>query len=643
MKKYKQLKTKGFKRYFSLAVILALHSSLSLQAQNTSLKEKSDQTYSLKSSFKFDTEEKDTSFKEEFTSEEIAQSNSQTLYDFLSHRSLLNIRTNYGNPYNQSIDLRGFGVNGHKNLAIVIDGVYYNNIDSTPILLSSIPLDAISKIEIIKGKDTLKYGNGATSGVLKITTSSKDFKQLHFSYSSYKSANSQIFMRHATNNLNIGAYGQYQNTEGSRHITQDELDGSYNKNGGFSLYYAPSDDLLLKTALNYSKYGIKYANPLTKEQFIQDPTQPPNPPTYGGDSFTQQKYWTLQYNAALSYFSSNGFVSDFNFGTTRNSSDFVNFNNKMEGNSIYTIFNTKYQNNSYMVEFGNTLKNNKRDSQSNQANVKEALFYTNGEKYFDKITLNGGLSFNHINSKLNNEKSVDNKIGAELGISYKIHPQIHLFTSYTRSFIAPNVDFMFDFNGKLNPLIKTATFDTYQIGQTSFFGLHKLETSLFLIEGKNEAFFEPNTYTNKSLSKTQRIGFETKFTTHYASNFYSSLSYAYVEAKNKESAYYNKEIPGVLKHTFVVSANYLPLPSINLGLSYKYGSRAYDYNDFTNTLEKMPNYQSLNATLSYTKKDWEIYGFINNLTGHKNAVIASGGYYPYEFERTFGAGVKYRF
>ncbi|CAM2832525.1 TonB-dependent receptor [Helicobacter burdigaliensis] len=641
MKKYRQLKTKGFKRYFSLAAILVLHSTLSLQAQNASLEEKSQQAHNLKSYF--DTTQKEEGFKEEFTSEEIAQSNSQTLYDFLSKHSLLNIHTNYGNPYNQSIDLRGFGINGHKNLAIVIDGIYYNNIDSTPILLSSIPLDAVAKIEILKGRDTLKYGNGATSGVLKITTSSKDFKQLHFSYSSYKSANSQIFMRHVANNLNAGVYGQYQNTQGSRNITQDEKDGSYNKNGGFSLYYTPSDDLLLKTTFNYSKYGIKYANPLTKEQFIKDPTQPPTPPLWGGDTFTQQKYWTLQYNAALSYFSSNGFVSDFNFGTTRSESDFVNFNNKMEGNSLYTIFNTKYQNNSYLVEFGNTLKNSKRDNQSNLANVKEALFYANSEKYFDDITLNGGLSFNHINSKLADSKSIDNKMGAELGISYKIHPQISLFASYTRSFIAPNVDYMFDFSGKLNPLIKTATFDTYQIGQTSFFGLHRLETSLFFIEGKNEAFYEPNTFTNKSLSKTQRIGFEGKFTTHYASNFYSTLSYAYVEAKNKENAYYNKEIPGILQHTFVVSANYLPLPSINLGLSYKYGSRAYDYDDFTNTSEKMPNYQSLNATISYTKKDWEFYTFANNLTGHKNAVVASGGYYLYEFETTFGAGVKYRF
>ena len=106
--------------------------------------------------------------------------------------------------------------------------------------------------------------------------------------------------------------------------------------------------------------------------------------------------------------------------------------------------------------------------------------------------------------------------------------------------------------------------------------------------------------------------------------------------------YKGNTIPGVSKHTFVTSLNYLPIPNLNLGISYKYGSRAYDYNDYDNVLTKMPNYQSLNATLSYTLKDFEIYVFANNLTNHKNALVV-GKYYPYEFETTFGGGVKYKF
>ena len=68
----------------------------------------------------------------------------------------------------------------------------------------------------------------------------------------------------------------------------------------------------------------------------------------------------------------------------------------------------------------------------------------------------------------------------------------------------------------------------------------------------------------------------------------------------------------------------------------------YDYNDFDNTQNKAPNYQSLNLSASYTFKDFEVYVYVNNLTNHKNAIVVSGAYYPHEFERTFGGGIKYR-
>ena len=110
----------------------------------------------------------------------------------------------------------------------------------------------------------------------------------------------------------------------------------------------------------------------------------------------------------------------------------------------------------------------------------------------------------------------------------------------------------------------------------------------------------------------------------------------------KSGQYNGKEIPGVSKHTLTASLNYLPLTHLNLGVHYKFGSGMYDYNDFDNTQNKAPNYQSLNLSASYTFKDFEVYVYVNNLTNHKNAIVVSGAYYPYEFERTFGGGIKYR-
>lgn len=659
--KHKVLHPKGFrKKYFSLAAILALNSALLAQSQNIALNEKSNlvESQDLKLSITHAKEfVENDDFKEEFSAEEIQQSNAQNIYDFLNQHSLLKITTNYGNPYTANIDLRGFGQNGHKNLAIIIDGMRLENIDSVPISLSGIPLDSIQKIEILRGKGTTKYGNGATSGILKITTNRKAGGALNVSYANYDTLNSQFFARYVGDTLNIGVYGQYQHNEGARKITQgsEEKDGSYNKNGGITAFYYPNDSTLFKTNLNYSQYAIKYASPLTKAQFDSNPTQAPSPSAWGGDTFTHQRWWNLDYSLGFTHFSDFGIVTDVNFGGSRNESEFINFDNKYDGKGIFGDFNSSFRNDSYLAEIGGVLKTNQRvQNQSTKAQVDSMLLYLNGEKYFGDSTLNAGIFAQRVVSKQNGAgayREQENLWGGELGFHYPLSAQTSVFASYSRSFVVPNVDWMLRYDPITfapipNNIIDTATFDTIQIGTKNVFGIHELSGNLFWINGNQEAYYGLNKitgiYDNQSLDKTRRIGGEAKFTTHFNAQVHSSLSYAYVDATIQgDEGYKGNTIPGVSKHTLSASLNYLPLTQLNLGISYKYGSRAYDYNDFDNTDTKAPNYQSLNLNASYRLKDFEIYAYVQNLTNHKNAIVVSEHYYPYEFERIFGGGVKY--
>lgn len=68
------------------------------------------------------------------------------------------------------LDLRGFGSGAGSNQVIVIDGVRLNEGDGSSTRLAGIPIESIERIEVIRGSSAVLYGEGATAGVIVITT-----------------------------------------------------------------------------------------------------------------------------------------------------------------------------------------------------------------------------------------------------------------------------------------------------------------------------------------------------------------------------------------------------------------------------------------------------------------------------------------
>ncbi len=71
---------------------------------------------------------------------------------------------------NYSLDLRGFGSTAGSNQVIIVDGLRMNEGDLTSAALASIPIATVHKIEVLRGNGAVLYGEGATGGVIIITT-----------------------------------------------------------------------------------------------------------------------------------------------------------------------------------------------------------------------------------------------------------------------------------------------------------------------------------------------------------------------------------------------------------------------------------------------------------------------------------------
>jgi iron complex outermembrane receptor protein len=103
------------------------------------------------------------------TEEDIRNSTASTVPELLRMLPGVQTRDLSGSP-NLQMDLRGFGIFGDQNTLVLLDGQRISENEQLTVNWSSIPLDAIERIEVMRGSGSVLYGAGATGGTINIIT-----------------------------------------------------------------------------------------------------------------------------------------------------------------------------------------------------------------------------------------------------------------------------------------------------------------------------------------------------------------------------------------------------------------------------------------------------------------------------------------
>ena len=103
--------------------------------------------------------------------DDIDNSPYSSIPDLLRSQAGIKVSSQYGNQgIDAMVDMRGFGESAIGNTLILVDGQRLNNVDSSSIQWSSIPLSNIDHIEILPGSGAVLYGDKASGGVINIVT-----------------------------------------------------------------------------------------------------------------------------------------------------------------------------------------------------------------------------------------------------------------------------------------------------------------------------------------------------------------------------------------------------------------------------------------------------------------------------------------
>ena len=612
-----------------------------------------------------ETDEKKATFATEiYTKKDIEQSKSKDIYDFLASQTSVNVMPNFGNKFSQSLDIRGYGIeNGYQNIAVVVNGRRLNNIDMVPQLLSSIPLESIEKIEILKGSGSVKYGDGANAGVISITTDKKNSNYLKAYLGNNTSKDGAASFGYGNEYIIANAYVDYNSTDGSIKDNRGNSDENNIRNMNFSVVFTPIEELELSLSRTYSNMTTNYARPISLKQYNEDPNR-----TSG---FNKQYLSSYVTTVGTRYDFNQNFFIDATFSDEDKISKFgTSPDTQYDYKSFASTFN--YRSDIFKGTAGvDGFKGDRFNFASsfgtpeNTTSKNNLAMFTSLEiNPIDDLTFSAGARKEKVEYKYEPQNGMDlnqkDRLNAyDFGVNYALTQNQSIFANYNRGFQAPDIDRFFStdwttmattFNGFIEP----AKVNTYTLGYNNFQENNKLKIALFRANLKNEIYFY-NTGNwmipsyNTNIDKSHKYGLEVYDKFLINENLYTSLNYSYIKAKidreNEGNGVYDgKDLPGVSKHNLTLGLGY-DFYKFSTFLSHSYKSSAYAINDFKNDFkQKQEAYHSTDFSVSFKHKELEIFGKIQNLFDQKNGLwVQDDSIYPVNFERTFFAGMKVSF
>ncbi len=619
------------------------------------------------------------------TRDQIKASNAQTIPDVLSYALGVNV---YDNSTAKSavVDIRGFGETTSSNVLVLVDGRRVNSIDISGPDLVQIPLDAVDRIEIIRGAGSVLYGDNAVGGVVNIITQ-KGEGDLHGyaggKYGSYGANSVDTQVSGSKNGFSYYLYNQYLDNRGYRDHS-DLLAKDYNGKFGYDW------EEKIKTGIDIGWHEDVQELPggLTDSQLASRGRRGSAFPL--DTSFTTDRYikLNLDFSPWLHEQYWGDFVVDLHY---RNRDAYDEFNSfgpyhtkrnidRTGGTAKYMFDSTVFGKEVNFVT-GVDLYDTEADIHGSGDNTddvtisKEELGIFGFLQYemYENLFVNGGTRYHKADYAFSqrNSVAVDEKRSPDEWVSmggmkyeYAKGSNVHVSAQQTFRFLAADEWYSsanfpgFGITPGLNLNLQQQTGVQYEAGIKHNFD-DKVIASVtpYVIYLDNEIFFDPITIANSNYDKTRRVGVEVGskvdilefMEVDYLNKLEAFANYTFQNAEQTSGTNKGKDIPFVPENEISAGITTGFLKNYTFSLLGRYVGSRYAISDQGNVTSPVKPYCTLDTKLAYELKNFEMFVGIDNVTNEKyfSAVTKSAfsntrSWFPAE-ERSFNAGVKVKF
>ncbi len=590
------------------------------------------------------------------TQEEIRKSPATTVQDLLRGEEGLIIRDLYGTGTKSTVDMRGFARG--LNTVIMLDGRRLNEIDLSGVDWNTIPLENVERIEVVRGSQSVLYGDNAMAGAINIITK-KGYRQmprlvLAARAESYQGQSEYGTVTGGNDWISYFIFARHHDTEGYRANSQFRSNDI-----GTKLGFQLNDRLSFDISAGYHKDRQGLPGGLTESQLQADRRQSAKP---DDQVHYDQRYIDTRANLGVgtwgdleigySYSDRKFDSSLIFFGTaydTRRNTATSGLRAKLTvDRNVGTIRNLLVAG----VDYSDSAVANKTSFGDSDLSKTDTGVYIQDELFISRqLTLS--LGYRYADAKfrdmiIGTQTFAEN--AAKAGLTYNYADRSKVFISYAKGYRLPTTDEIFDFSGVVTTLVPERS-DTYEAGIVHAFGSRfQARVTGYTMDVKDELFYNPTGGAfgfgaNENLAKTRHYGVEAGFSAavNDAVSLVGSLGYA--DAKFKAGPYDGNHIQLVPQYSASLGADCQFLKGFLLAANMTWSGKKYLDNDVLNSSEKMDASVVVNAKLSYTYKDITAYVGVNNVFNEKFSeygIVGFGGnknFYPAP-ERNFYGGLR---